>query len=116
MKYEKPITENAKEKVNALYLFLKGKNDFVSKDEIGAYLGVKNERTVRDIISLLSHKKPIISNSKGLGYKLALTKEDLEMVELTWKEIDSRIEELEKRRKPLVEFCEKAKSNLVFKE
>lgn len=104
MKYEKPITENAKEKVNALYLFLKSKNDFVSKDEIGAYLGVKNERSVRDIISCLATKKPIISNSTGAGYKLALTIEDLEEVEHTLKEMSSRIEELQKRMQPLYKW------------
>ena len=109
MKIEKPTIDKISQRANDIYLLLKAKKEFVTKAEIGAYLGVKNERTVRDIISFLATKKPIISNSTGAGYKLALTVEDLEEVEHTWKEIDSRVEELNKRKKPLIEFYEKAK-------
>lgn len=107
MKYEKPLTENIKDRANSLYYFLRDKCDYVTKEEIGEFLGVKNERSVRDIIALLATKKPIISNSGGKGYKLARTVEDLEEVEHTWKEIDSRIEQLEIRKKPLIKFYEK---------
>lgn len=114
MKCEKPITDKMKERANALYKYLKARQDFVTKAEIGAYLGVKNERQVRDIISVLATKKPIISNSTGAGYKLACSAEDIDEVKHTWKEIDSRIEELSKRRKPLIEFCENTKGNLIW--
>ena len=109
MKYEEPLTQNIKDKANKLFSFLRCKTDFVTKEEIGEYLGVKNERSIRDIISLLATKKPIISNSGGKGYKLAQTNEDLEQVERTWAELSSRIEELEKRIKPLIEFRHKIK-------
>lgn len=114
MKCKKPLTDKIKERANALYKFLLTKQDFVTKYEIGAYLGVKNERTVRDIISVLATKKPIISNSTGAGYKLARSVEDIEEAKHTWKELDSRIEELNKRKKPLIEFCESVNGNIVF--
>ena len=107
MKCEKPQLSNSQEKANELYLYLKQRFDYVSKEEIGAYLGVKNERSVRDIISLLATKKPILSNSGGKGYKLAQTIDDLEELKHTWAELDSRIEQLEERKKPLLKFYEK---------
>ena len=65
-------------------------------------------------MSVLATKKPIISNSTGAGYKLARAVEDIDEVKHTWKEIDSRIEELNKRKKPLIEFCENVSGNIVF--
>lgn len=109
MKYGKPTLSNSQEKANELFLYLKSKGDYATKEEIGAYLGVKNERSVRDIISLLATKKPILSNSGGKGYKLAQTIDDLEEIEHTWAEIDSRIEQLQERKKPLIKFYEKFK-------
>ena len=108
-KYEKPITDNMKQKVNECYLFLKSIGRYATKEEIGEYLGVSNERQVRDIISVLATRKPIISKSNSCGYRLAMTKEDLEEVENVWREIDSRIEQLEERKKPLIKFYEKMK-------
>ena len=109
MKYGKPTLSNSQEKANELFLYLKSKGDYATKEEIGVYLGVKNERSVRDIISLLATKKPILSNSGGKGYKLAQTIDDLEEIEHTWAEIDSRIEQLQERKKPLIKFYEKYK-------
>lgn len=108
--YGKPITDNMKDKANKLYFFLKEQGRYVTKEEIGVFLGIKNERSVRDVISLLATRKPIISNSGGKGYKLAQSKEDLEEVEHTWAELSSRMEELEKRIKPLINFREKFKN------
>lgn len=109
MNCKKPLTDNIKEKANALYIYLKQQKDYVTKEQIGIALGIKNERSVRDIISLLATKKPIISNSSNKGYKLATTKEDLQEVEQTWAELSSRVEELEKRIKPLIDFRDKNK-------
>ena len=109
MKYGKPTLSNSQEKANELFLYLKSIGDYATKEEIGVYLGVKNERSVRDIISLLATKKPILSNSGGKGYKLAQTIDDLEEIEHTWAEIDSRIEQLQERKKPLIKFYEKYK-------
>lgn len=107
MDCKKPLTDNAKEKANALYFYLKGQKDYVSKEQIGLALGIKNERSVRDVIALLATKKPIISNSGNKGYKLAQNKEDLEDATRTWAELSSRMEELEKRIKPLIAFRDK---------
>ena len=107
MKIEKPITENIKQKANALFDYLMAQNDYVTKEQIGAYLGVSNERSVRDIISVLATKKPIISHSGNKGYKLAKSKSDLEEVERCWAELSSRVEELQKRIMPLIKFRDK---------
>lgn len=111
MKYEKPLTKNIKDRANKLFIYLLKKGDYVTKEEIGEYLGIKNERTVRDVISLLATKKPIISNSTERGYKLAQDENDLMEVEHTWAELSSRMEELEKRIKPLIAFRDKIKFN-----
>jgi biotin operon repressor len=111
-KYEKPITDNMKDKANKLFIFLKQIGRYATKEEIGEYLGVSNERVVRDIISVLATRKPIISKSNSCGYRLAMTIDDLEEVENVWSEIDSRIEQLEERKKPLIAFYEKMKYNI----
>jgi hypothetical protein len=111
----KPITSGMKEKANKLFFFLKDIGRYATKEEIGEYLGVKNERIVRDIIALLATKKPIISCSSGKGYKLAYTEDDLEEVEHTWAELSSRVEELQKRMKPLIEFHNRVKYNIEEK-
>lgn len=110
MKPSKPVTPNMKDKVNRLYTFMKGKNDFVTKEEIGEFLGIANERSVRDVIAVLSTKKPIISTSDNKGYKLARTTKDIDLVRQAWMEIDSRQAELEKRKQPLIEFYDKAQA------
>ncbi len=107
MKIEKPLTDRIKEKANMLYEYLLCQDDYVSKEQIGSYLGIKNERQVRDIISLLATKKPIISKSNSVGYKLARTRADINDLVNTWCEIDSRIEQLRKRKEPLLKFYTK---------
>lgn len=104
MKRKKPITNKMKEKASRLYEFMKSQHGYVTKAQIGAYLGILDERSVRDVISLLATKKPIISTSDSKGYKLARTIDDLDEVEHTWAELSSRIEELEKRIAPLILF------------
>jgi hypothetical protein len=109
---EKPITDNMKDKANKLYFFLKGIGRYATKEEIGAYLGVKDERVIRDIVSLLATKKPIISHSGFRGYMLAQTEKDLEEVERTWAELSSRCESLQERMKPLIAFRNRIKYNI----
>ena len=104
---EKPTLTNIQEKANRLYEYLKTQDDYVTKEQIGRVLGIKNERSVREVISLLATKKPILSKSNSKGYKLAKTVEDLEDLKNVWMEIDSRIEELDKRRTPLIKFYER---------
>lgn len=112
-KCEKPITDNMKEKANRLFKYLKDIGRYATKEEIGEFLGVKNERATRDIIALLATKKPIISTSStNAGYKLATSEEDLELVENSLSELSSRREELEKRMQPLYAWRDKIKYNI----
>ena len=64
------------------------------------------ERQIRELISILAKRVPVIATSDSKGYYVASKPEDLEKVEHQWKEIDSRIAELDKRRKPLIDFYE----------
>lgn len=110
MAFEKPMSENQKENGNKLYRFMKY-NDFVTKEQMLEHLGwdKTKDRQLRDLISMIAKKVPVISTSDSRGYKIAKTKEDLELVEHTWAEMSSRIEELTKRIAPLIEFREKFK-------
>ena len=109
--YGKPTLRKIEEKANDLYKYLFAQESYVTKEQIGVVLGIKNERSVRDVISLLATKKPIISKSNSTGYKLAKTVADLEEVENCWRELSSRIIELETRIIPLLEFREKILKN-----
>ena len=115
MKPSKPITESMREKANALYVIMKD-GQWHTKDELGILLGIKNERSVRDVISTLAKKKPIFSTSDNKGYIMA-TKCSQELYEIavhSWQEIDSRQEELEARKQPIIKFCEEcAKKGLT---
>ena len=110
MAFEKPMSENQKENGNKLFRFMKY-NDFVTKEQMLNCLGwdKTKDRQLRDLISCIAKKVPVISTSDSRGYKIAKTKDDLELVEHTWAEISSRIEELKKRIIPLMEFREKFK-------
>lgn len=108
MKCEKPITDNMKEKVNALWAEMRyGRT--LTLEEVCRVCGVKSERQARDIMSVLATKKPIISTSDSKGYRMAVKRTDLEDVEHQWRELDSRIKQLQKRVTPLIDFYEKAK-------
>ncbi len=107
MKYKKPITENMKQKCNDFWRYMKSKNDYVTKSELMSHFNIKNVRTVRDVISYLASRVPIISTSDNKGYKLAINESDLELVKHTWAELSSRIEELQKRIEPLIKFRDK---------
>ena len=111
-KCEKPFTPNIRENANKLFYYLREQTDYVTKEQIGEYLGIKDERSVRIVISALATRKPILSRSSGRGYKLAQTIEDLEEVEICWADLTSRMEEIEKRIKPLITFRNKYKYNI----
>ena len=108
MKCEKPITDNMKEKVNALWAEMRDGRTLNLK-EVCEVCGVKSERQAMDIRSVLATKKPIISTSDSKGYRMAVKRSDLEDVEHQWRELDSRIKQLQKRVTPLIDFYEKAK-------
>lgn len=114
MNCEKPMTENQKYYGNMLYRFLM-KNDVVTKEEMLAHLGwdKSKDRQLRDLLSMIGKKRPLISTSDQKGYKIAKTQADLGAVEHQWKELDSRIEQLQARRKPLIKFYEEIKWETV---
>lgn len=109
MDFKKPLTEGMKQKAKAVVDYLKANERFVEKEELCAVIGCSNERTVRDVIAYVALYYPIIANSAQSGYKLARRLSDVDAVRHTWAELSSRQEELEKRMKPLIRFCDKAK-------
>lgn len=78
----------------------------LTKQEVAKMLGTC-ERTAREMVSEVAKHAPIISTSDTKGYKLATKLCDYEDAKHAWAEIDSRIAELEARKKPLIKFCEK---------
>lgn len=108
--FEKPMTENQKINGNKLYRFMMA-NGVVTKDQMFAVLGwdKSKDRQLRELISLIAKKVPVVATSDQRGYFIAKTKDDVEAVEHQWAEISSRIEELQKRIKPLEEFRAKYK-------
>lgn len=104
----KPITNNIKEKCNRLWAEMRSGNTY-TLSEICRICEVKSERQARDIVSVLATKKPIISTSDSKGYRMAVKGTDLPDVEHQWRELDSRIKQLQKRIIPLIDFYEKTK-------
>lgn len=106
--YEKPMTPKQKENGNKLYKFMMIR-DTVTKEQMLEYLGwdKTKDRQLRDLISFIAKKVPVISTSDTKGYKIAKTREDLEQVIHQWKENDSRIDEIKARNEPLIKFYEK---------
>lgn len=105
---EKPITPNQKENGNKLYRYLYHK-DVVTKEQMLEFLGwdKSKDRQLRDLISIVAKRVPIISTSDKRGYKLAKSEKDFDEVCHQWKELDKRQQELEARKKPLIEFYDK---------
>ncbi len=97
-----------KARANELFLMLKERT--YTKYELQEYFYGKattsNERTVRELISILAKRVPVVATSDSKGYYVASSAEDLAKVKHQWQELDSRIAELDKRRKPLIDFCE----------
>ena len=114
MKIEKPMTENQKFYGNKLYKYLM-QNDFVTKEQMLAHLGwdKSKDRQLRDLLSLIGQKVPLISISSDKGYKIAKTKDDLELVEHSWAELSSRVEVLNSRITPLIKFRDKYKYGIT---
>lgn len=78
MKIEKPMTENQKLYGNKLYKFLM-QNDVVTKEEMFEHLGwdKKKDRQLKELLSLIGQKVPLISLSSDMGYMIVKTKDDL---------------------------------------
>lgn len=107
MGFEKPMTENQKFYGNMLYKYMMA-NDVLTKEQMLEHLGwdKTKDRQLRELISLIAKKVPVISTSDSKGYKIAKKKEDIYEVSHQWREIDKRIAELELRKQPLIKFYE----------
>lgn len=107
------LSENAKILGNKLHKFLMAQQKPVDKKTMCEFMGWEynssNDRKLRIVLSNIAKVKPLISTSDQKGYYIAKTKADLEAVTHQWKEVDSRIEELEARKAPLINFYEKYK-------
>jgi hypothetical protein len=101
------FTEEMRARLNKMYKLLKEK--FYTKKELMEIFNL-GERQIRMMIAEISHRFPVISTSgTNAGYKIATSKDDLELVEQTWGELSSRIEETEKRIAPLIKFRERTR-------
>lgn len=109
----KPTTENMKARVNLLYRYMTLNQQPITKEQVCDICGVANERQAREILSVLAQRKPLISTSDNKGYQLAVSSKQLAEVEHTWAELSSRMEELEKRIRPLIEFRDKVKAGKI---
>lgn len=107
---KKPKTARFELRCKLVHAFMVGKG-FVTKAQIAEQLEwgwPKHDRQIRDIISHISKTHPIVSmSSTSDGYKLAETLNDLGDVKHAMAEIDSRIEELAKRKQTLRNFVVK---------
>ena len=108
MENKKPMTENQKKYGNMLFRFLMSR-EFATKEEMLEHLGwtKTKDRQLRDLLSEIAKKVPLISTSDSKGYKIAKRKEDLQEVIHQWRENDGRIEAIKERNKPLAQFYEK---------
>ena len=96
-----------KKHIDAAYNFLLQRYpNAATKTEIGEAIGIKSERRIRYVLSYLAQTKPVIATSDHKGYMIAQKDKDYDKALHTWKELSSRIEELEKRIKPLIKFID----------
>ena len=70
------LTELQRYRLNTIYCSLN--NGIATKEQLMKLIGVKDERVVRDCISIIKKRFPVISLSGEKGYRIAKTKEDLE--------------------------------------
>lgn len=119
---QKPTTDKMQERKDAILKYLWTNKRFCTKDELMMISGCTNERSVRDIINgMRGRGRSIVSMSDRKGYYYArctnyMTIEQLEQeLELcihTWKEYDSRINELKKGRKAFIRLYNQIKDRL----
>jgi hypothetical protein len=115
----KPVTLKINERADELFYFMSYQSQPLTKQELckafGWIYNKNNERRIRDVISTLAQKEPIVSTSDSRGYYLAKNEIDGEAVIHQERELQSRIDELKKRLKPLQKFLIKNKINSLNK-
>ena len=117
MEFTKPPISKFQERCKMVFQWLQVR-DYVTKPQIAEFLGwqyPKTDRQIRDIISSISQKHPIVSTSDtNKGFKLAKDPSDITLVMHSWKEIDSRIQELNKRKRPLIKFLDDRNAKITL--
>lgn len=115
MEPRKPeFTEEMRARLNQMCRMLM--SDYRTKQDLMDTFGL-GERQVRMMIQEIRQRVPVISTSgTNKGYKIATKSEEVSEVIATWRELWSRIEELQKAIKPLSEFYEKVKKENLSKE
>lgn len=111
-KCEEPeLTIQMRARLNDMYALLK--TGYCTKQFLMEQFNL-GERSIRQLIEIISHRYPVISSSSNnKGYKIATEDEDWDAVDNTARELSNRIDELEKRLKPLMKFRNKEGRNLV---
>ena len=68
------LSEETKRRANEVYRYLRTEARPVTKEELCSFLGWEynssSERRVRDLISIIAKRKPIIATSDQRGYKV----------------------------------------------
>ncbi len=72
----KKLSELQRNRLNAIYCRLL--SGLATKDELMRIIGVKDEHVVRDCISIIKKRFPVISLSGEKGYRIAKSLENLE--------------------------------------
>lgn len=113
----KPEVNKIHERARVLYSFIKN-NKIVTKEQCAKFLNWEynksNERRVREIISYIAQRVPVISTSDEKGYSIASI-DNQELIIKEIRELQSRIDEIKKRIEPLIKFCNENKINSLNK-
>lgn len=117
VEFKKPTISKFEERCKRVFYWLQVR-DYVTKPQIAEFLGwqyPKTDRQIRDIISSISQKHPIVSTSDtNKGFKLAKDPSDIELVKHSFNELNSRIDEMNKRKRPLMNFLNNNNSTLTL--
>ena len=113
MNVKPEMTTKEKERCNEIYALLKSHGGYVTKEELCETLGWKwnssSDRKIRDLISLIAYRFPIISTSDGKGYKLVGKVGVTEAKELLHqaKEHEARADKILARNEPIMRYLDK---------
>lgn len=76
IKNQKKLTELQRNRLNTIYCRLI--DGIATKEQLMRLIDVKDERIVRDCVSVIKKRFPVISLSGEKGYRIAKNKDDLE--------------------------------------
>ena len=94
------LTAREKQLGNSIARLLKERT--YTKEELIKIFGI-SERKIRDIVSEIAKRRPIISISSGKGYKWASNSvDDYKAALRQWRENDSRARQITSRNEPLI--------------